>query len=319
MPDKKTDNPSGSPQDKPVALSTPGVDLDSVGDKPNLDPQINVDLDEFFSNLDQQVNGAVFDNSLPSLPDEDKASGDKLEGDSDVQDLEPITSTDTEVEKLRQEIEDIKSQYSASSREAKRLAEELKQLDEYRDYVPILRAMREDPGLISHVRNYLEGNVAPSSVREELGLNEDFVFDFDEAVNDPRSESSRVLNSMVDKAVAHRLKQHTDTQRKEIDQREAIRSFKDKMKLSDEEVEDLIAWANRQPLTLDHVYYLKTREEREKEIAKKAVEEREEQMKRMAGRSSSLGAVGSSQEPVDQDREVFKAIKKAFDTGNIFG
>ena len=68
-----------------------------------------------------------------------------------------------------------KKRYSDSSREAVKQRETYKELE---PFVPVLEAMKNDSGLVDHVRNYLQNGGAPApSVRAQLGLDEDFIFD----------------------------------------------------------------------------------------------------------------------------------------------
>ena len=60
--------------------------------------------------------------------------------------------------------------------------------------------MREDPNLISTVRNYIEGE--DKGIKGRLGMGEDFVFDPDEAISDPSSDSAKVFDSVVNQKVS---------------------------------------------------------------------------------------------------------------------
>ena len=300
------------------------VSLDEVGETPTKTPEgkdLNADLGDFFQTLEKQVNGAVYSeegeqegNNNPDLD-----TGKQV----DASDPEPTTS---EVGELKKELESLKTRYESSSSEAKRLHEELQNLQGIKEYEPLINTMREDPGLISTVREYLEGSQTPKSIKDELSLPEDFVFDGDEAVTDPGSTSAKVLDNMISKGVEKKL---TDFQkRQEVERRQAqarqdqirsLKDFKSKMEMSDEEFDNFRKYAESRSLTLEDIYYLMNREKRDSEIAKKAIEDREKQLLKMKGTPKSMASTGAHSEPLDHDVDVFNMIKKSADNYDIFG
>ena len=151
------------------------------------DAQADAVSDDFFSQLDNSVNGAMLDEvdtSVSSAAGDNKPQYSKGEG---------------QEQQSQENIETLRQRYSDSSREGKRLSNRLNELE---PYVPIINAMKDDPNLITHVRNYFEGGgQAPSNMKEQLKLDEDFVFDPDEAVSEPGSDSAKVLNATIDGVV----------------------------------------------------------------------------------------------------------------------
>jgi len=283
-------------------------------DKNNTQPA-DFDLGKFFDTMERQVNGAVFDTEPAVTLGEQDPAQPQVPDQGNVSEPENVSA---EVAELRKELDLLNKRYSDSSTEAIRLAKEQKEMEQYRDYVPILKTMRDDPQLINHVRDYLEGNVTPTSVKDGLNLPEDFVFDGDEAVNDPNSGSAKVLQNMIDRGVEHKLRQHTQAQRQETDQREQLRSFKEKMGMNEESYNEFENFAKNRNLTLEDIYYLKTRETREKAIAKNAIEERDKQLQKMRNQPPSMAAQGGYDEPVDENAEVFNAIAKAAKGASFF-
>ena len=93
---------------------------------------------DFFESLDNSVNGGILDSEYSQ---------------STSQNLDDNTSASPSG--VQEQGEDaLQKRYSDSSREAKRLNGKLTEIE---PYMPILDAMREDPNLITHVRNYFEG------------------------------------------------------------------------------------------------------------------------------------------------------------------
>ena len=156
---------------------------------------IGLSSEGFFEALDTQVNGGIID----APPSQEQTTSQVLE-DAGEQFLKEQQEKESP-EEGQADIENLQKRYSDSSREAKRLSGRLSEVE---PYMPILDAMREDPNLVSHVRNYFEGGgQTPVSMKEKLNLNEDFVFDPDEAMSKPDSDSAKVLSATIDLSLIH--------------------------------------------------------------------------------------------------------------------
>jgi len=305
------------------------VSLDSIGETPiALDADkgkqldLNLSLDKFFEDLEQQVNGAVYDEenevNLEEEPLEPQVS-------KQVNDNEPEPDEE-EVKDLEKELSKLRKQYNDSSNEARRLYEENKRLAELKEYAPILNAMKQDPTLVNTVIDHLEGRSTPKSITDELDLPEDFIFDADEATRNPNSDSARVLDSIVSKKVQRELQGYTqrenamrEKQTAERTQAEQLERFKEKMKMSEEDYSEFREFAESRPLTLEDIWYLKNREIREKAIARKAIEEKEKQLSKMSQTPKSMASVGAHSEPLNEDAEIFRIIQGAAANTDIFG
>lgn len=265
-------------------------------------------MDQFFDTLDKQVNGAIFDDEQLGFnqPDDQKED---VEGDN------PATEQDTELSNLQK-------RYDDSSEEAKRLYRELSEYKKYEDYLPILEALREDPALVEHLSSYDRTGGSNKSIKERLNLDEDFVFDPDAAINDPNSDSANVLGAMIQQGVDARLSKFEQESQRQSAMDTNLAEFKKKHELSDSEYDELVNWSKQQTLTMDDIYYLKNRESREKEIARRATDEREEQFRKMNGVPRSLGSVNSAETNNDDEPEEFKILKAMIQESgskNIFG
>jgi hypothetical protein len=197
--------------------------------------------------------------------------------------------------------------YADSSNEARKLNTELKELE---PYVPILNAMKQDPNLISHVRDYFEGGgKPPKSVKEQLGLEEDFIFDPDEAVSDGESSSAKVLQSVIDGAVQRKLSGFAQNQQKIAETQSSERSFRERHDMSDEEWSDFTDYSKSRKLTLDDIYFLKNRDGRDKQVANSTREEMKGQMQRVRSKPQSAARAGSQGTPQKSgDDNIFDSI-----------
>tara|TARA_Y100000310_G_C20599908_1_gene772479 strand:- start:361 stop:1242 length:882 start_codon:yes stop_codon:yes gene_type:complete len=238
------------------------------------------DAEDFFASLDRDVNSLTYDDNMSK-------SEESTSQQTTVQEEHPVANGEIEQDS------NLDKRYADSSREAKRLNTRLKELE---PFVPLLDAFRGDPKLIQHTRDYFEGGgQPPKSLKEKLGLDEDFVFDGDEAMNNPSSDSARVFGAAIDGVVNRKLNQYQEEaslqQRRQADNTQ----FRQTHNMTDEEYEQLVNFAQSRPLTLDDIYYLKNREERDKNVANSTRQEMRSQMKNVRQKPASLASAGSQQ------------------------
>ena len=278
--------------------NNPGIEADVVTDSEQ-------DADDFFASLDKEVNSGAYDDNTLEL--EEGVTQQK-------------TTEEYPVEEMgSEEVARLQKRYSDSSREAKRLNSRLKDLE---PYTPLLDAFRTNPDLIQYVRNYFEGGgQTPKSVKERLGLGEEFVYDVDEAITSPDSDSAKVFNAVVDEAVSKKLSKHQKEQEVVTQRRTEEAQFINKHKLSKEDYADVVAFAKDKTLTLDDILYLKTRQDREKNVAGAAREEMLSQMKNVRQKPASLSSTGSRPSAKkSQEDNLFDAILGIdSDLENAFG
>ena len=276
----------------------------------NLDEQAQGDGDSqaFFDDLDKQVNSVVYDDENITQLTSDMDTNNKDAQSPEVTNAGDQDSNNTDVDNLQ-------NRYSASSREAKRLNTKLNELE---PYMPILDAMKDDPNLINHVRNYFEGGGnAPNSMKEQLQLDEDFMFDGNDAFDNPDSDSARVLIATIDGLVQKRLNNYAVNQKQENARLASESEFKQRYELSEDDWTDLVSFAKSKQLDLEDIYYLKNRENREQNIQRSAQEEVGRQMQNVRQRPQSLASSGASQEQEQSpDNEVFDKLLGGEDSIN---
>jgi len=257
------------------------------------DAVMGMTSDNFFEELDNQVNGGILDR--PSQTTSEQSRNTQTSPNAEVQNEVPNNELDT-----------LQKRYSDSSREAKRLNGKLAEIE---PYMPILDAMREDPNLISHVRSYFEGGgQTPQSMNEKLNLDEDFVFDPDEAFSQPDSDSAKVLGATIDGVVQRRLSNVLQTQKTENAKMAKETQFKQKMNMSDDEWSNFTEFAKSKSLELEDIYYLMNRKNRDEQIADSTRQEIHNKMREVQQQPGTLATQGST--PVEQsaDDSVFDTI-----------
>ena len=257
------------------------------------DAVMGMSSSDFFESLDNQVNGGILDE--PSQPTSEQSVNTQTSPNVEVQNEVPNENLDT-----------LQKRYSDSSREAKRLNSKLKEIE---PYMPILDAMREDPNLISHVRNYFEGGgQAPETLNQQLNLDEDFVFDTDEAFSKPDSDSAKVLGATIDGVVQRRLSGVLQSQKQENAKMAKETQFKQKMDMSDEQWSQFTEFAKSKSLELEDIYYLMNRKNRDEQIADSARQEIHNKMREVQQQPATIATQGSVAVEKSSDDTVFDTI-----------
>ena len=256
-------------------------------DTPSID-----DGGDFFEALDQSVNGGILDEQTQPT--------------SENFGVNPPASPSEVQHDVSENIDTLKKRYGDSSREAKKLNGQLKELE---PYMPILDAMREDPNLINHVRNYFEGGgQTPQNMAEKLNLPEDFEFEADEAFKNPESDSGKLMGATIDGIVQRRLNGALQGQRAENSKLAKETSFKQKHEMSDEEWADFVEFAKGKSLELDDIYYLKNRQNRDGQIADSTRKEMQDKMRDVQQQPGSLATTGGQQVESSPDDAIFNSI-----------
>ena len=270
---------------------------------------------DFFEALENDVNGAIQDEARPSEVTQTQNSG-----------PEQATHVNNEKGSNNETQIDWEQRYKDSTREAQRLHGEMSDL---KPFVPVLNAMKNDSGLVDHVRNYLTGGGKPSTtIQERLGLDEDFVFDSQEAMSDPSSDSAKLMNAHVDRLVQGRVGQMIGVEKKraaktqtEIKRKREEAEFREQHKMTDEEYNGFVAAAKEHVLTLEDVHYLLNKEKTAANTANSTKQDMLTQMKTVRNiPTSASGANSQGSKEQSMEDNVFNALKGVDDElDNLFG
>tara|TARA_R100000008_G_C3583917_1_gene170640 strand:- start:624 stop:1541 length:918 start_codon:yes stop_codon:yes gene_type:complete len=269
---------------------------------------------DFFDALETQVNGAIQD--TPAEQVKESVPG---------QETPAMDSSSREVPQntnWEDESNPYKVRYSDSTREAQRLkaeddakADKLKKLEPYESLISVLE---QDAELVNIVRGYLDKGSNPS-MKESLNLGDDFVFDMDEAISDPNSQSARVLNSMVDRRAEQKSKDIISAERQKAQQaaqkrnlHQQAKEFVDTSGMSKDEFTDLSKWAQSHRLSWDDLWYLKNRDKANAKIANNSKQQVIDQMKNVQSMPATATSAGG-ENPGDRDHNdsIFDLIQKA--------
>ena len=267
--------------------------------KGNSEVQNTNDSSEFFSQLEDSVNGIVQEGEETRNTEVTQSAGGSEQA---------THNTETQGSNVTWDNENnpYKKRYTDSSREAVKLNQQLRELS---PFIPVLNAMKKDSGLVEHVREYLRGGGKPDkSVKEQLNLSEDFEYDPTEAVENPDSDSAKVMQAQIDRVVNGRVnevlakeKQKSQVVQKKMLQRKAEMEFVKKHNLTKEQYMDFKRAAQNRRMTLDDVYYLLNKDKANQNIANSTKQDMLNQMKNVrniptsASDSNSQGTAQKSQ------------------------
>ena len=268
--------------------------------------------DTFFDDLEQEVNGQVYDGPAQE--------------NSQVSNVgSPNQATYQQENQDVQKAIDWETRYKDSSREAQRMAGELKQL---RPFAPVLNAMRKDGGLVDHVRDYFQqGGKKAKTMKEAFNLDEDFVFDANDAMEHPDSDSGKVFNAYIDKMVKHRVGEAANRQSKATQQRIAgaqkireEREFKEKHQMSDENYAEMVKKAKDYKLTLDDINVLVNRDQANANVADATKQDMLNQMRNVRNMPTTASGANSAPENQNPDDGIFDSLLSTdSELDNLFG
>ena len=271
--------------------------------------------ENFFSDLDDQVNGGIVDTEATPIQESGPEQVTRANNEEGSNRVAEQSNRGTDWEK----------RYTDSSREAVKWRDRYKEVEQF---VPVLDAMKNDSGLVDHVRNYLvQGGEPAKSIQNELKLDEDFVFDQQEAMTDPDSDSAKLMNAHVDKLVQSRVGEMVETEQqraqqiyiaKQKEQQEA--EFKAKHNMNEEQFEAFKADAKQHVMTLDDINVILNQNKVAKNVASNTKQEMMDQMRNVRNIPKSASGANSQGETVSEERDVFNSILGNNDSvDNLFG
>ena len=259
--------------------------------------------ENFFSDLDDQVNGGIVDTEATPIQESGPEQVTRANNEEGSNRVAEQSNRGTDWEK----------RYTDSSREAVKWRDRYKEVEQF---VPVLDAMKNDSGLVDHVRNYLvQGGEPAKSIQNELKLDEDFVFDQQEAMTDPDSDSAKLMNAHVDKLVQSRVGEMVETEQqraqqiyiaKQKEQQEA--EFKAKHNMNEEQFEAFKADAKQHVMTLDDINVILNQNKVAKNVASNTKQEMMDQMRNVRNIPKSASGANSQGETVSEERDVFNSI-----------
>jgi hypothetical protein len=275
--------------------------------------------DGFFDALEDQVNGGIVDPNEATRSD----VGTEMAYEPEESQEQSVSGSNNMEQSVNSP--DWEKRYKDSSREAVKLKE---QMNELTPFVPVLEAMKNDSGLVQHVREYLVNGGQPAkSIQEQLNLSEDFVFDATEAMSNPDSDSAKLMNAHVDGLVQKRVgnmleseKQNAQAMQAQIAKKKEEEEFRAKHNMTDEEYAQFVDKAKNHILTLEDVNYLVNRDKAAANTANATRADMLNQMKNVRNMPASASGANSQGQKNNPDDDIFEGLL-GLDGGvdNLFG
>ena len=280
------------------------------------DVVIGADSNDFFDQLESSVNSGIVDapkeETTPAEP-EVALTSEPVEAD-------PQQSKDV----WEDETNPYKKRYSDSSREALKMKDKLNELGQYES---LINVMKKDAGAVDAMRNYLKGEQQPTTVKERLGIDDDFVFDPDEAFADGGSKSAQLFNAHVDNIVQQRVNQAVQGYQAETAQQQEAASaeaqfdnFVQSKGYTPEQARALQEAAAEHTLSWEDIDYLLNREKVKTNIQQSTKKQMMNQIERAQSVPKTASRSGSTDSgDISHEDAVFNAIKGTDDTlDNLF-
>ena len=289
--------------------SNPDVEEVLEGDNTNETEGSN----DFFDNLESQVNGAISDDNIPQ-PETEQVT----------QQADPVGTGNEVQTDWRTKAETLEKRYGDSTREAQKLKAENDNLSELSKFKPLIEHLKNSPDAVQALKDSIGGK--PRSLTERFG--EDFVFDAHEAMSDPKSNSAQVMNEYIAKSAqqqASRLinneKQQFQVEEQQMNVHRQSEEFKQRTGMSDSEFTDLQKRADEHVLTLDDVYYILNRDQVSKNVADNTKTDMLNQMKQVRDIPQSASNANSpGRESQSPDEKMFDVLKNMDgDADDLFG
>lgn len=272
--------------------------------------------DDFFSALEDDVNSIVQE---PEKPETQTKVTPEIQGSNTVENEASVSQGSENTE-----LDSLKKRYSDSSREAQNLRA---QLNELKPFVPVLDAMKNDSGLVNHVRDYLQnGGEINKNMKEQLKLDEDFVFDPDEMISNPESDSRKVFDNMVSNIVNKKTNELVSEQnqqaakaRKSESVKKQATEFMQKHGMTQDEFQAFASEAQsrirERGITFDDMYAMINQNQVNANVANATKNDMINQMKNVRDIPTSVSGANNAGKSNNQNDNVFDALLNS--DGNI--
>ena len=280
------------------------------------DVVIGADSEDFFDQLESRVNSGIVDApEKETTPAEPEVALTSEPVEADPQETKDVWEDDTNPYKKR---------YSDSSREALKMKDKLNELEQYES---LINVMKKDAGAVDAVRNYLKGEQQPKTVKERLGIDDDFVFDPDEAFADGSSKSAQLLNAHVDNIVQQRVNQavqgyqaETAKEQEAANAQAQFDNFVKSKGYTPEQARALQDAAAEHTLSWEDIDYLLNRDKVKNNIAQSTKKQMMNQIEKAQSVPKTASRSGSTDSgDISHEDAVFSAIKGMDDTlDNLF-
>ena len=269
-----------------------------VGSNPFEGPDLSESQD-FFNSLDNEL-GTVEHPEQPTPAPEQVTSQEAIPDAAGQQGNENVQANDTNWQK----------RYNDSSKEARRLKAEN---DELKPFKSVINFLKEDSGAVDVLQSYLKnGGEVPQTLQEELKLDEDFMFDMDDATKDPESDSGKLLNRMVEKKAQAIVNNTLQQERQKAYQVQESRAkaqeradFMQRMNYTEEDMQRLEDQVKSRRMTYDDLHLLVNRDQINHNVRQNTQQDMMNQMSAVRNIPTSIGGANNAGQGMSSEEQMF--------------
>ena len=273
----------------------------AVAGNPFEGPELT-ESDGFFNNLDNNL-GTVDHPEQPTPVPEQVTSQQAIPDAAGKQGNENVQANDTNWQK----------RYNDSSNEARRLKAEN---DELKPFKSVINFLKEDSGAVDLLQNYLKnGGEVPKTVQDELKLDEDFMFDMDEATKDPESDSGKLFSRMVEKkaqaivnGTLQQERQKQDQMRQQRAKMQERQEFMQRKGYTEEQMKVLESKAKTKRMTYDDLDFLLNKDQVAQNVQRSTQQDMMNQMNAVRDIPTSIGGTNNAGAGMSSEESFFNDI-----------
>jgi len=197
--------------------------------------------------------------------------------------------------------DDLVDSYKELEKKLGQNSEAVNKLRELNPVLPMLEAMLGDDTFLEMAENYFTNPEAQSEAfKKQLGIDDDFVFDLNMALSDPKSDDAKVLDKLMkakQPKAAPQNKTQTNQQISDADKQ----AFMDKYNMSESDYDDMMQKAQNYKITHDDIYHLINKDKIIAEAKKEAQGSVKKQLETAKNLRKSPSGGGSKNEPSAED------------------
>lgn len=193
-------------------------------------------------------------------------------------DAEPSKDKDGKILGKFDSYDDLAKSYKELQKKLGTQSKAVEKLRELQPVLPMLEAMMSDETFLGLAEDYFTDPEKQSqALKQQLGIGDDFVFDLNNALADPKSEDAKVLNKIM-KARQPKKQPKSQTENNQHNE-SAKKSLMEKYDLDEDGFNEMMAKARDYTISYEDIYFLLNKEKILSEREKKGQEAVKEQLK----------------------------------------
>lgn len=202
--------------------------------------------------------------------------------------------------------DDLAKSYKELERKLGDNSDAVNKLRELNPVLPMLEAMLGDETFLQMAEEYFTNPEAQSQAfKKQLGIDDDFVFDLNSALSDPKSEDAKILNKLMQSR--QQPKQSSQPKGKQQSNPTDIKAFMEKHNMSQEQYDDMMQKASGYTISHDDIYFLLNKDKVLEDERKKAEKKAQEAIKSQVNVAQTVrkSRSGAGDTPQESPEDVF--------------